>query len=55
MLDFFTIFSKGGILMWCFKEAGLQQKEWDAFTPAVNAFIKAVLLQVMKNDGSFQS
>ena len=45
MLDFFTIFSKGGILLWCFKGAGLLQKECEAFTPAVNAFIKTVLLQ----------
>ena len=46
MLDFFTIFSKGGILLWCFKGADLLQKDWDAFTPAVNSFIKTVLLQV---------
>lgn len=45
MLDFFSIFSKGGILLWCFKGADLLQKDWDAFTPAVNAFIKTVLLQ----------
>lgn len=45
MLDFFTIFSKGGILLWCFKGAGLLQKDWEAFTPAVNTFIKTVLLQ----------
>ena len=48
MLDFFTIFSKGGILLWCFKGADLLQKDWDAFTPAVNSFIKTVLLQVTK-------
>ena len=48
MLDFFTIFSKGGILLWCFKGADLLQKDWDAFTPAVNSFIKTVLLQVNK-------
>jgi len=45
MLDFFTIFSKGGILLWCFKGADLLPKDWDAFTPAVNKFIKTVLLQ----------
>jgi len=45
MLDFFSIFSKGGILLWCFKGAGLLQKEWDAFTPTVNELIKSVLLQ----------
>ena len=47
MLDFFTIFSKGGILLWCFKGMYLDEKDWEAFTPAVNAFIKTVLLQVM--------
>jgi len=46
MLDFFAIFSKGGILLWCFRGAGLLQKDWDTgFTPAVNTFIKTVLLQ----------
>jgi len=39
-------FSKGGILLWCFRGAGLLQKDWDTgFTPAVNTFIKTVLLQ----------
>ena len=46
MLDFFTIFSKGGILLWCFKGIGIDQKHWEAFNPSVNAFIKSVLLQV---------
>jgi signal recognition particle receptor subunit alpha len=46
MLDFFTIFSKGGILLWCFNEIGLAEKELKGFTPAVNTFIKTVLLQV---------
>ena len=45
MLDFFSIFSKGGILLWCFKGAGLLPKEWEAFTPTVNELIKSVLLQ----------
>jgi len=45
MLDFFSIFSKGGILLWCFKGAGLLPKEWEAFTPTVNNLIKSVLLQ----------
>jgi len=45
MLDFFSIFSKGGILLWCFKGAGLLPKEWEAFTPTVNNLIKTVLLQ----------
>jgi len=45
MLDFFSIFSKGGILLWCFKGAGLLPKEWEAFTPTINELIKSVLLQ----------
>ena len=45
MLDLFSIFSKGGILLWCFKGAGLLPKEWEAFTPTVNELIKSVLLQ----------
>jgi len=45
MLDLFSIFSKGGILLWCFKGAGLLPKEWEAFTPTINELIKSVLLQ----------
>lgn len=45
MLDFISIFSRGGILLWCFKGAGLLAKEWEAFTPTVNDLIKTVLLQ----------
>lgn len=45
MLDFFSIFSKGGILLWCFKDLNLLPKEWEAFTPTVNNLIKSVLLQ----------
>jgi len=45
MLDLFSIFSKGGILLWCFKGAGLLPKEWEAFTPTINELIKTVLLQ----------
>ena len=40
MLDFFTIFSKGGIVLWCFQ--GTSQ----LFTPSVNALVKSVILQV---------
>ena len=47
MLDFFTIFSKGGILLWCFKGAGLLQEDLAKFRPTVNAFIRSVLLQEM--------
>jgi len=45
MLDLFSIFSKGGILLWCFKGAGLLPKEWEAFTPTINELIRSVLLQ----------
>lgn len=40
MLDLFTIFSKGGIVLWCF------QSTTQLFTPSVNALIKNVILQV---------
>lgn len=45
MLDFFSIFSKGGILLWCFKDAVLLPKDWESFTPTINELIKSVLLQ----------
>jgi len=45
MLDFFSIFSKGGILLWCFKDSMLSTVEWEAFTPTINELIKSVLLQ----------
>ena len=41
MIDFFAIFSKGGIVLWCFQ--GTSQ----IFTSSVNALIKAVILQVV--------
>ncbi len=40
MLDLFTIFSKGGIVLWCFQ--GTSQ----SFTNSVNSLIKSVILQV---------
>lgn len=40
MLDLFSIFTKGGIVLWCFQGTGL------SLTPAVNALIKTVILQV---------
>jgi len=43
MLDFFSIFGKGGIVLWCFQ--GTSQ----IFTSSVNALIKAVILQVDNN------
>uniref|UniRef100_A0A0A9Y262 Signal recognition particle receptor subunit alpha n=1 Tax=Lygus hesperus TaxID=30085 RepID=A0A0A9Y262_LYGHE len=39
MLDLFTIFSKGGIVLWCFQSTS------QIFTPSVNALIKSVILQ----------
>lgn len=43
MLDLFTIFTKGGIVLWCFRNT----KEF--FAPPVNALIRNVLMQVSKN------
>lgn len=40
MLDLFTIFSKGGIVLWCVQSTS------QIFTPSVNALIKNVILQV---------
>uniref|UniRef100_A0A8C5AIK3 SRP receptor subunit alpha n=1 Tax=Gadus morhua TaxID=8049 RepID=A0A8C5AIK3_GADMO len=42
MLDFFTIFGKGGIVLWCFQGAGVTE----SFTGPVNALIRSVILQV---------
>jgi len=47
MLDFFSIFSKGGIVLWCFQ--GTNQ----LFTPAVNSLIKSVILQERTGNNSF--
>ncbi|XP_067679324.1 signal recognition particle receptor subunit alpha-like [Haliotis asinina] len=47
MLDFFTIFSKGGIVLWCFQ--GTSQ----FFTPSVNALIKSVILQQRTGSNQF--
>lgn len=41
MLDLFTIFTKGGIVLWCFR--GTQE----IFTAPVNALIRSVILQVI--------
>lgn len=43
MLDFFTIFSKGGLVLWCFQ--GVRGPAAAATAP-VNALIRSVLLQV---------
>uniref|UniRef100_A0A2C9K4M0 SRP54-type proteins GTP-binding domain-containing protein n=1 Tax=Biomphalaria glabrata TaxID=6526 RepID=A0A2C9K4M0_BIOGL len=47
MLDFFTIFSKGGIVLWCFQ--GTSQ----LFTPSVNALIKSVILQERTGNNTY--
>ncbi|MBN3300457.1 SRPRA protein, partial [Amia calva] len=47
MLDFFTIFSKGGIVLWCFQGAGVS----GSFTGPVNALIRSVILQVRRTRG----
>ena len=46
MLDFFTIFSKGGIVLWCFQGTA------HSFTASVNALIKSVILQVGEINGN---
>ncbi|XP_019642769.1 PREDICTED: signal recognition particle receptor subunit alpha-like isoform X2 [Branchiostoma belcheri] len=48
MLDLFTIFSKGGIVLWYFQ--GVNQ----VLTEPVNALIKTVILQERGNVSSFQ-
>ena len=50
MLDFFTIFSKGGILLFCFKGMGLDEKDWESFVRTVNSLNKTVFLQVRNNN-----
>ena len=47
MLDFFAIFTKGGILLWYFRAPDILPSDWASFRPSVNAFIKSVLLQEM--------
>ncbi|XP_062566702.1 signal recognition particle receptor subunit alpha-like [Saccostrea cucullata] len=47
MLDFFSIFSKGGIVLWYFQ--GTSQ----LFTPSINALIKSVILQERSGNNSF--
>jgi hypothetical protein len=46
MLDFFTIFSKGGLVLWCFQGVS------DSCTGPVNALIRSVLLQVPNPAGT---
>lgn len=48
MLDFFTIFSKGGIVLWYFQSAS------QIFTPSLNALIKSVILQERGGKQAFE-
>jgi len=48
MLDLFTIFTKGGIVLWCFK--GTNQ----FFGPSVNALIRSVILQERTGSNAFE-
>lgn len=47
MLDLFTIFSKGGIVLWCFQSTS------EIFTPSVNALIRSVILQERTGNNSY--
>ncbi|XP_031621726.1 signal recognition particle receptor subunit alpha homolog [Contarinia nasturtii] len=47
MLDLFTIFTKGGIVLWCFRGTK------EIFTPPVNALIRSVILQERTGSNSF--
>ncbi|KAJ8280371.1 hypothetical protein GJAV_G00053740 [Gymnothorax javanicus] len=49
MLDFFAIFSKGGIVLWCFHGAGVTE----SFAGPVNALIRSVILQERSGSSSF--
>ncbi|XP_050521536.1 signal recognition particle receptor subunit alpha homolog [Daktulosphaira vitifoliae] len=42
MLDLFTIFSKGGIVLWCFQSTSQISQ---LFVPSVNSLIKTIILQ----------
>ncbi|KAL1131300.1 hypothetical protein AAG570_010918 [Ranatra chinensis] len=47
MLDLFTIFSKGGIVLWCFHSTT------QIFTPSVNSLLKSVILQERSGNNSY--
>ncbi|CAG9583037.1 unnamed protein product [Danaus chrysippus] len=47
MLDLFSIFSKGGIVLWCFQSTS------DIFSPSVNALIRNVILQERTGNNTF--
>lgn len=48
MLDLFTIFSRGGIVLWCFQSTS------QIFTPSVNALIRSVILQERTGNNTFE-
>ncbi|XP_029172259.1 signal recognition particle receptor subunit alpha homolog isoform X1 [Nylanderia fulva] len=48
MLDLFTIFSKGGIVLWCFQSTS------QIFAPSINALIRGVILQERTGNHSFE-
>ncbi|XP_034832802.1 signal recognition particle receptor subunit alpha homolog [Maniola hyperantus] len=47
MLDLFSIFSKGGIVLWCFQSTS------EIFSPSVNALIRNVILQERSGNNNF--
>ncbi|CRL07276.1 CLUMA_CG020255, isoform A [Clunio marinus] len=47
MLDLFTIFTKGGIVLWCFRNTK------ELFVPSVNALIRNVLMQERTGSNSY--
>lgn len=47
MLDLFSIFSKGGIVLWCFQSTS------DIFSPSVNALIRSVILQERSGNNTY--
>ncbi|XP_050677680.1 signal recognition particle receptor subunit alpha homolog [Leptidea sinapis] len=47
MLDLFSIFSKGGIMLWCFQSTS------EIFSPSVNALIRNVILQERSGNNSY--
>ncbi|KAL7020166.1 hypothetical protein ACKWTF_011396 [Chironomus riparius] len=47
MLDLFTIFTKGGIVLWCFRNTS------EFFAPSVNALIRNVLMQERGGNSSY--
>ncbi|MFH4984385.1 hypothetical protein AB6A40_011094 [Gnathostoma spinigerum] len=48
MIELFTIFGKGGLVLWCFQEGG------QLFSDSINEFIKEVLMQERGNCSIFK-